>query len=270
VSDAVVQWADLKTTDFPIADPTRTIALLPVGAVEQHGPHLPLGTDSLILEAVIARMAAAHPPRAARALILPMQQVGDSLEHADFPGTLTQEAETLIAAWTALCERAADAGAAKVAIVNSHGGQPQIVDIVAQRLRARRKLLAARINSYRFKAPDGLFAADELAFGYHGGEMETSLMLAIRPDLVAMEKAADFDTLARRMARENARLHAEGAAGFAWAAQDLNATGAMGNAAAADAARGAATLDHMARALADALDEIAAFPLDRLTDGPAR
>ncbi|MEQ8604711.1 MAG: creatininase family protein [Marivibrio sp.] len=269
MSDAVARWADLKTTDFPISDPARTIALLPVGAVEQHGPHLPLGTDSLILEAVIERMAAAHPPAGARLLVLPLQQVGDSLEHGDFPGTLTHDAETLIAAWTALCEKAVDAGARKIAIVNSHGGQPQIVDIVAQRLRARRRVLAARINSYRFKAPEGLFATDELAFGYHGGEMETSLMLAIRPDLVAMDKAADFDTLARRMARTNARFHAEGAAGFAWAAQDLNEAGAMGNAADADAGRGAATLDHMARALSDALQEVAAFPLDALKAGPA-
>jgi creatinine amidohydrolase len=181
---------------------------------------------------------------------------------------LSHQAEVLIAAWTALGEAVADAGLRKIAIVNSHGGQPQIVDIVAQRLRKRRAMLAARIMSYRFGAPEGLFPADELAFGYHGGEVETSLMLAIAPDRVAMHEAARFDSLARQMAAENDTFRAEGAAGFAWAAQDLNPAGAMGDAAAADADRGKRTVEHMADRLTEALREIAAFPLERLGDGP--
>lgn len=264
----VIRWSELKTTDLPVADPQRTIALLPVGAVEQHGPHLPLGTDSLILDAALDRLADA-PPAGVRLLRLPTQAIGDSLEHRDFPGTLTQRAETLIAAWTEIGRAAAAAGVRKIALINSHGGQPQIVDIVAQRLRAEAGVLAARINLYRFGAPDGLFGADELAFGYHGGEVETSLMLAIAPHLVAMERAADFDNLARAMAAENEAFRAEGAAGFAWQAQDLNRAGAMGNAAAADAERGAATLAHLSARLAQALAEIADFPLDRLQAGPS-
>ncbi|MCR9219031.1 MAG: creatininase family protein [Alphaproteobacteria bacterium] len=259
----LIRWSELKTTDFPVAEPERTIALLPVGAVEQHGPHLPLGTDSLILDAALDRLADA-PPEGVRLLRLPTQAIGDSLEHRDFLGTLTQRAETLIAAWTEIGRDVAAAGVRKIALINSHGGQPQIVDVVAQRLRAEAGMLAARINLYRFGAPEGLFTADELAFGYHGGEVETSLMLAIAPDLVAMDRAADFDNAGRGLAAENEAFQAEGAAGFAWQAQDLNPAGAMGNAAAADAERGAATLAHLSARLAQALAEIADFPLDRL------
>ncbi|MBP5856861.1 creatininase family protein [Marivibrio halodurans] len=260
----VIDWTNLKTTDFAALDPERTVALLPVGAVEQHGPHLPLGTDTIILESLIDGLADRLAGRDITVLRLPTQAIGDSVEHAAFPGTLAHDAETLIATWTAIGEAVADAGPRKIAIVNSHGGQPQIVDIVAMRLRRRRAMLAARIMSYRFGAPEGTFAADELAFGYHGGEVETSLMLAIAPHLVAMDRAEAFDSLARGMARENTVFRAEGAAGFAWMAQDLNPAGAMGNAADADAERGRRTRDHMRDRLADALTEVAAFPLSRL------
>lgn len=266
----VRNWADLKTTEFAALDPARTVALLPVGAVEQHGPHLPLGTDTIILEAIVdgltERLSGSDDLAVLR---LPTQAIGDSVEHAAFPGTLAHEPEALIGAWTAIGEAVADAGLAKIAIVNSHGGQPQVVDITAMKLRRRRTMLAARIMSYRFGAPEGLFAADELAFGYHGGEVETSLMLAIAPDLVAMDKAAAFDSLARSMARNNKVLRAEGPAGFAWMAQDLNPAGAMGDAAAADVERGRATLAHMRDRLTEAIVEVAAFPLDRLREAPA-
>ena len=268
MSGQILPWSHLKTTDFASLDPARTIALLPVGAVEQHGPHLPLGTDTIILEALIARLAP-HLPDALTVLVLPTQAVGDSLEHSDFDGTLSHAAESLIDSWTTLGRAVASTGLTKMAIVNSHGGQPQIVDIVAQRLRHECGLLAARIKSYRLGTPDGAFDADELAYGYHGGEVETSLMLAIAPELVAMDKAQDFDTLARRMAQDNQVFQVEGSAGFAWAAQDLNGAGAMGNAAAADALRGERTLALMAERLAIALGEIADFPMDHLADGPA-
>ena len=81
-------WQDLATVDFDDLDAGRTVALLPVGAVEQHGPHLPLATDAIIGEGIVARLLAAGP-REARVLALPMLPVGDSLEHTAYPGTLT-------------------------------------------------------------------------------------------------------------------------------------------------------------------------------------
>jgi len=266
VSGKVQLWANLKTTDFG-RDSDPRIALLPVAAVEQHGPHLPLGTDSYILEAVIERLGNA-PPEKADILVLPMQMIGDSTEHGDFPGTLSHDAETLIANWIAIGEAVAEAGIRKLAIVNSHGGQPQIVDIVAQRLRAEFQMLALRINTFALGVPEGLFSEDELAFGFHGGEVETSLMLSIAPALVEMSAAKNFSNLGTQIAKDNKILRAEGAAAFAWQAQDLNPQGATGNAESADAKRGALMLDHLSSKLRLALDELANFDMTNLREGP--
>lgn len=272
MSGKLKYWTQLKTTDFAGVAPESCVALLPVGAVEQHGPHLPLGTDGFILDAVLQRLAAASAAYEASGdlnlLVLPTQMVGDSVEHADFPGTLSLRAENLIEAWTSLGSAVAAAGVRKLAIVNSHGGQRQIVDIVAQRLRAEHAMLVGRIHTFLLGVPVGLFDADELAFAFHGGAVETSMMLAIAPDLVDMEASKNFPNLAVRLAKKTRALQAEGGAGFAWQAQDLNPDGVTGNAASADAGRGAATLDHIAHRLAEALAEMAAFPLSDLRDGP--
>jgi creatinine amidohydrolase len=253
-------WSELKTTDFAVSS-ERSIALLPVAAVEQHGPHLPLGTDGFILQAVLKRLSSP-----ADLLQLPVQQVGDSLEHRDFRGTLLQSAEMLISSWLALGHAAADAGIRRFAIVNSHGGQKQLVDIVAKRLRAERGLLVGRFNTFLLGLPDGLFAADELTFGYHGGEVETSMMLAIAPGLVDMKAAKNFPNLATRITASGRLPFVDGDVGFAWQAQDLNPEGATGNAAAADAERGHAVLDHMAGRLGDALSALADLALPRHED----
>jgi creatinine amidohydrolase len=266
VSGKVQRWVDLKTTDFG-GNSGSCIALLPVAAVEQHGPHLPLGTDSYILEAVLARLGKS-PPGKAEVLVLPLQSIGDSTEHGDFPGTLSQEAETLIASWVSISEAVAETGIRKLAIVNSHGGQLQIVDIVAQRLRAEFHMLVGRINTFLLGVPEGLFSSDELAFGYHGGEVETSMMLAIAPELVDMSAAEKFSSTDAQLAKDNKSLRAEGGAAFAWQAQDLNAAGVTGNAVSADAKRGTVMLDHIAAKLGSVLDDLAAFNLSDLREGP--
>jgi creatinine amidohydrolase len=259
------RWAELKTGDFGRRRDQR-IALLPVSAIEQHGPHLPLGTDSFILDAIIDGLEG-KLAKGTDIIVLPHQAIANSLEHSDFPGTLAQDPETLIAQWTEIGEAVFDAGISKLAIVNGHGGQPQIVDLVAQRLRAENRMLVARVNTFRFGMPDGLFPADELAFGYHGGEIETSLMLAIAPKLVDMTKAKRFTSLAAKLAKENRVLQAEGPAGFAWQAQDLNPAGVTGNAAKADPARGRKLLTHLSTQLAAALDDMTRFPVSRLKAG---
>jgi creatinine amidohydrolase len=263
------RWEDLTTTDFATIDCERTIALLPVAAVEQHGPHLPLGTDRIIAEA-LAGQALNDAPADLAVLQLPTLAVGDSTEHTAFAGTLSINAEALIAIWAQIGADVARSGVRKLAIINSHGGQPQIVDIVAQRLRAEHRMLVARINSYALGVPDGLFTESEQTYGYHGGALETSLMLHLAPTLVRQDAIADFPSGAETIAARSARLGAEGEpgarVGIGWQIQDLNPDGACGDARDADAARGAGLFEHMATCVNDVLNDMGRFPLSDLRD----
>lgn len=256
----LVDWHALTATDFAARDIGRAIAVLPVAAIEQHGPHLPVGVDTLIAEGYLARVRPLVP-EGLDVLLLPVQAVGKSNEHLAFPGTLTLSAETTLAAWREIGESVARAGCRKLVIVNSHGGNAAIVDIVARELRVRHSMLCVTSAWHRLGYPDGLFSAHELRHGIHGGEIETSLMLAFRPDLVRMEAARNFEPITVRMARENTHLSAIQPAGFGWMAQDLDAAGVAGNAAAATPEKGEAAADFGARAFVTLLREVDRFAL---------
>lgn len=256
-------WQDCTTTDFASLDAERTVALLPVAAVEQHGPHLPLATDAIINEGLV-RATLALPSAAASLLVLPAMSIGLSTEHVEFPGTLTVADHTLADAWTDVGRSVARAGVRKLVILNTHGGQKALVDLVAVRLRAELKMLVVRATYFAFGSPPGLFAGHELAHDIHGGEVETSLLLHLRPDLVRTEALADFRGLPHELAARNTWLGAEKPVGIGWLAGDLHPQGVCGNAARADAKRGAAELAHLAAALSRLVDEVAATPLATL------
>ena len=262
------EWQTLTTTDFAGLDPVTTVALLPVAAIEQHGPHLPLGTD-LIINRGIVKNAAERLAPVTRVLVLPEQMIGDSLEHSAFPGTLSLPTAQLLTQWNAIGRCVAQAGLRKLVIFNSHGGQVGLVDQVALQLRAEFRMFVVRANYFGFGLPDGLFDRDEVANGLHGGEVETALMLHLRPDLVRQEALRDF-TMSDPA--PGAMLGPEKPVGYAWMSQDLNPAGVLGNAARADAARGERLLDYLGTRLAALLDETSARLLhqagNRLTAGP--
>jgi creatinine amidohydrolase len=260
-------WAEMTWTDFQARDMARAIAVLPVAATEQHGPHLPLGTDTIIMEGYLARVIPRVPDELA-VLFLPVQNCGLSIEHTDYPGTLSVPAELLIPAWTKLCECVHRTGCRKLVLLNSHGGNSAILDIIARDLRARLGMLVVMASWHRFGAPDGLFSAHEQALGIHAGEIETSLMLNFRADLVREDEAADFQSESLALERDFNWLRAGRPTGFGWMSQDLCASGAMGNAAAANARKGEACADHGATAFIELLQDIDAFDLTRLKDGP--
>lgn len=260
-------WEDLATSDLGSLDPEAVIALLPVGATEQHGPHLPLSTDSVINRGIVER-ALARVPEDLILLVLPALPVGDSAEHGDFPGTLSLPAELLIGLWTGIGASVARAGLRKLVIFNSHGGQTQIVDIVALRLRMDHDMLVARANYFHFGTPDGLFPEDELEHGLHGGAVETSLMLHLHPDLVRQHALANFEPASVEMKQAFAMLRPEGPGAFAWASQDLHPSGASGDATAADADKGARLLDHAAERLVTLLNDLRRAPLSLLRHHP--
>ncbi|MGI6246400.1 MAG: creatininase family protein [Pseudochelatococcus sp.] len=254
------QWTHLTTEDFSGGRFADTLAVLPVAAVEQHGPHLPLGTDVFIMEGYLARVAALLDG-AAPALFLPVQPIGLSNEHLAFKGTLTLAPETAIRVWTDVGESLHRAGCRKLVIVSSHGGNSPVIDIVARDLRARLNMLTVTVSWQRFGYPDGLFDTQEIRHGIHGGDIETSLMLAFRPDLVRMERARDFTPLSVALAERYRYLSAGRPAGLGWMAQDLHPAGAIGNAAPATAQKGEAAAVHGARAFIDLLAEVRDFEL---------
>jgi creatinine amidohydrolase len=253
-------WQDMRTTDFATVDAARTIALLPVAAVEQHGPHLPLSTDAAINEGVV-RLMMQRLPADSSVLVLPALMVGDSLEHTAFKGTLSVELQALLGLWLSIGHSVARAGVRKLVIFNSHGGQRAHVDQVALRLRVDCGMLVVRAHSFALGTPAGLFHADELLHGLHGGAVETSLMLHLRPDLVRQDALADFPSTGRTLAARGGVLGLEEAAGLGWMMQDVNPDGACGDASAATAAKGKRLLDHWADRLVTLLGEVARHPL---------
>jgi len=261
------RWCEMTSADFAHVDPERWVAVLPVGAVEQHGPHLPLMVDAAINRGILDR-ALARTPAELPVTALPTTWVGRSEEHVDYPGTLTFTAETLRRQWYELGSSVARAGVRKLLIFNSHGGQIQVMQIVARQLRIDHDMFVAAVSWPQLGLPEGLIDADERRHGIHAGEVETSLMLALHPEQVRMEAAADFTPLTARADEEFPILMGLGPAGFGWQAQDLDASGAAGNAAAATAATGEAVLDHVAGRLVDLFEEMVRWPLANLEDGP--
>jgi creatinine amidohydrolase len=257
------RWQDLNTLDFEGIDPEGTVALLPVAAVEAHGPHLPLGTDAIINAGIVAR-ALEHLRDGPRLLVLPAQTVGHSLEHTDYPGTLSASAETLLALWTEIGRSIACAGVRKLVLFNSHGGQQTLVDLAAVRLRAEFGILVVRASTFALGTPPGLFPPQELTQGLHGGEVETSLLMALRPDLVRIDRIQDFKGLPEQAAGDHVLLGVEHPVGIGWMSQDLHPAGVCGNAARADPQRGEQLLDYLADRLAILVREVVAMPLDRL------
>jgi creatinine amidohydrolase len=262
------QWSDHTSEAFSRLDRTGLVAVLPVGATEQHGPHLPLCVDAAIVaglvEATIARL-----PETSRALFLPLQPVGKSDEHARYPGTLSFSAQTLIAMWTELGGCVAAAGVKKLVFLNGHGGQVSVMDIVARELRIRHGMLVFSVNCFGQGLPEGLYGPRELRHGIHAGDMETSVMLALHPHLVDMARAPDLPSLTETFDGEFRFISHSGGAKPGWQVQDLNPHGVAGNAAAGTAEKGRATIAFAADRLVELLGEVERAPLSWLQNDPA-
>lgn len=267
-------WAELSTRDFAhlinSGEAARTIAVLPVAATEQHGPHLPLSVDTVLADGVVAA-ALPHLPAAVKVLFLPTQAIGLSPEHACFPGTLTLKAETIIRLWTDIGESVAAAGIKKLLIFNSHGGQVSVMDLVARDLRARLDLLVYSVSWFNLPLLDAsardvneTFSAEEHRFGIHGGDMETSMMLALAPARVDMALAKNFHSSAQDRSQIFDILGNGKSAKLGWQMQDYNPAGAVGDASAATADKGRALVDAAGRSLARLLTEFDCLPLNTL------
>lgn len=267
-------WADLSTLEFAdrlsSGEAAQTVAVLPVAAIEQHGPHLPLSVDTVLVEGVVAA-ALPHLAPDLPVLFLPTQAVGFSPEHARFPGTLTLRSETIVRLWTEIGECVAAAGVKKLVLFNAHGGQVSVMDLVARDLRARLDLLVYSVSWFNLPLRDAqggnvndLFSTDEHRFGIHAGDVETSMMLALDPSHVDMAKARHFHSTSQDRATQFDILGNGKSAKLGWQTQDYNPAGAVGNAAAATADKGHTLVQAAGVSLARLLAQVHQLPLSTL------
>lgn len=240
------------------------IAVLPLGAHEYHGPHLPLQTDTLIAQAVAERTAMLLPV-SMDVCFLEAEPVGYSVEHKRVKGTKTLSWDEAVARWLAIGTAQHQKGIRKFVMLNAHGGNSPLMTVVATELRARFDMLAVATSWSRFGLPNGLLSAGQQALDIHAGFIETSVMLAIAPDLVNMQKAGDFHNRQADFERDFAHLRAYGKHAFGWMMHDLNPEGAAGNALRATAADGEKILAHAVGGFISLLQDVDRFDMSLLT-----
>jgi creatinine amidohydrolase len=256
------RYADM-TPDYIATSLTGDwIAVLPLGATEQHGPHLPVDTDWMIADGIISKVLQILP-ELMPVTFLPTERVGYSREHTNRPGAATLTYDGAISRWIEIGEQLHAQGIRKFVMLNAHGGNAPLMTIVATELRARLSMLAVATSWTRFGLPFNVVTPEEKAHGIHGGEIETSVMLALRPDLVRMDEARDFPSLQTEMERTAKHLRAYGPHAFGWMATDLNPNGVVGHAKKATADQGVRIITHAAEGFIELLEDVRAFDVTR-------
>lgn len=241
----------------------RTIAILPLGAHEQHGPHLPFETDTLIAGGIASRLVAALPKQL-DVRILPVEATGYSIEHMDVAGTRSLPYGEAIERWLGIAGDLARRGCRKLMLLNAHGGNSPLMTIVATEARIRFNMLCVATSWSRFGIPEGFMTPQEKAIDIHGGDIETSVMLALCPERVDMARAADFPSRQSEFARNYTHLRAYGPHAFGWKMADLSPLGVTGNAARASAERGERLIAHAIAGLVALVEDIDRFDADSL------
>lgn len=262
--DPIRYWQALSTVEAASLASRDPVIVLPVSAIEQHGPHLPLSTDLVIGLALLAE-AFRRLPRNLPVFALPPQALGASAEHRRFAGTLSLAPELLVESLVQTGASVAAAGIRRLVIANSHGGNLPAVDIAALRLREEQRLLVVKTSYFDGPRPaeTGL-PETEWRYGLHGGAVETAMLLHLRPDLVRLDAVDRFSSLDESL-ETTRHLSAEGSASFAWLAGDLNPQGVVGDARLGSAELGALLVKHYGRMLAEVIADARAFPLAPLT-----
>jgi len=260
-------WSDWTSPEFASLDPSRAVAVIPLGATEQHGPHLPLSVDAQIVNTIVKR-AVEHLSEHDPILVLPTQAVGLSTEHIAYPGTLTWSPELVMRSWTELGECVARAGIKKLLFFNAHGGHQGLMDVVARELRQRAQMIVYSCSWYQLPmnpAVSGLFSQEEHRFGVHAGAIETSMMLSIDPEHVKPELFQNFTSRSKERSKRFTVLGNGQSAKLGWHAQDYNPLGATGDASAASVDKGEQLLNEAASGLKQLLLELIELPLDTIS-----
>ena len=237
----------------------RALVILPVGAVEQHGPHLPIYTDTLVGEATLAQ-ALGHVSLETEIWVLPPVCYGKSNEHAGLPGTISLSAATLHGIVMDIAESLRTSGFKKLLLFNTHGGNVDLLNTAAREIRIRTGLTVFYLSPSSLNVAADLLEAEELKFGIHGGDYETSVVLAIKPEWVDMKLAPNEIPVMSGYEF----LTLEGKIRFAWKISDISASGVVGNATVATADKGRIIQERTVAILAKALSELCSFEIDNV------
>jgi len=254
-------WNQLTTLDFKSLDPRTAVAVLPLAATEQHGPHLPLSVDSDIIDAVV-KEGLKHLEPQAPVFVLPTLCLGFSAEHTAFPGTLSLSAQTMLQIGAELGACVANSGVRKLLLLNSHGGNVGLMDLIARDLRGKHSLMVFSTSWYQLPLSEEAwsgFSSHERRYGVHAGEIETSLMLHIDPDRVKMTEAKDFSSASEQRSRDFKILGDGKSTKLGWHIQDYNESGAVGRASAATPQKGAKLLNSAGEQLGHLFKELIAI-----------
>lgn len=248
-------WQHLTAPELAGRVRADGVALLALGAIEQHGPHLPLSTD-LDIACGLQAAALAHLDASLEVFVLPPLALGASDEHTGFAGTLSLSARQMEAQVMAIGEGLHRAGLRRLVVLNAHGGNIGWLGPAALALRRRFGMLVVKANYMQFDPPAHLLDADELRHGLRGGQAETAMMLHLHPERVRRAHLQRFASVGESVPDDGV-LGPEGQAAWAWLAEDLNPAGVVGNAAAATAEQGRQLIEHYALRLARVIGEAA-------------
>jgi creatinine amidohydrolase len=232
-----------------IQDRAKAWVIIPTGSIEQHGPHLPVGVDSILGHAWVAQTVGRFPT-GAKVYVAPPITYGKSNEHLGFPGTLSISGKTFRRILLAQAAQLRAAGFRQIAVLNSHGGNSAVLSYTLREIQGSMDLRIGVLGQpYK---PE--LSAVESELGFHAGEWETSLMLAIASDLVQMDKAVS-EYPGRRDESGTVRFN-DGPAFVSWMTSDISESGVMGDAKAASAEKGQLWLERGAAALAQKLSSL--------------